>query len=52
MAVQKSESALVNKVWFWEHPYLTVYFWCFTIVMLLWGAHVFKKLKPHFADVL
>jgi teichoic acid transport system permease protein len=44
--------ALVNKVWFWEHPYLTLYFWCFTIFALGLGTHVFRKLKPHFADVL
>lgn len=44
--------AFINKVWFWEHPQLTLYFWCFTIVVFLFGARLFKKLKIHFADVL
>lgn len=44
--------ALINKVAFWERPGLTVYFWVFTIVFLLLGTHVFKKLRMHFADVL
>lgn len=44
--------AFIHKVWFWEHPQLTLYFWCFTIVVFLFGARLFKKLKIHFADVL
>ena len=30
----------------------TIVFWCVTIVMLIWGNHVFKKNKKDFADVL
>lgn len=37
---------------FWRHPYQTVYFWLFTLLLLFCGALVFKKLKPQFADVL
>lgn len=44
--------ALIDKVWFWEHPGMTLYFWCFTAVMCLLGVKVFKRLKVHFADVL
>lgn len=44
--------ALINKVWFWERPEITVYFWLFTIVIMGLGAIVFKRLKIHFADVL
>lgn len=44
--------AFINKVGFWEHPLWTLYFWVFTLVCLLWGCRIFKKLKPHFADVL
>ena len=43
---------LLNKTWFWEHPGLTLYFWCLTILIFLIGSIVFRKLKPHFADVL
>lgn len=44
--------ALINKIAFWENPGLTIYFWIFTIVMFLLGTSVFKRLRPHFADVL
>lgn len=30
----------------------TVYFWFFTVVIFLIGLSLFKRLKPHFADVL
>lgn len=44
------DSLLYNRG-FWEHPVLTAYFWCVTIVFLFSGIIVFKKLRPHFADV-
>jgi teichoic acid transport system permease protein len=44
--------ALINRVWFWERPGLTLYFWAFTIVMFLVGSRIFRKLRVHFADVL
>lgn len=42
----------INKVWFWEHSGLTIYFWCVAIVLFIIGTYVFRKLKIHFADVL
>lgn len=44
--------SMINQVWFWERPAITIYFWVFTLVCLLLGTKVFKKLKVHFADVL
>ncbi|GLC87891.1 ABC transporter permease [Lysinibacillus piscis] len=44
--------SMIYKVWFWEHPYLTMYFWMVTIGVLLIGNIVFKRLRPHFADSL
>ena len=44
--------ALIDKVWFWEHPGMTVYFWCFTALVCVLGVTVFRRLKIHFADVL
>jgi lipopolysaccharide transport system permease protein/teichoic acid transport system permease protein len=44
--------AMINKVWFWEHPNMSIYFWVVTLVMLVGGMLVFRKLRPHFADVL
>lgn len=44
--------SLINKVWFWERPGITMYFWLLTIVIMGLGAVIFKRLKIHFADVL
>ena len=44
--------SLFEGVWFWQHPALTAYFWILTIALFLFGTVVFKRLKPHFADVL
>jgi lipopolysaccharide transport system permease protein len=37
---------------FWRYPYETLYFWTVTLLVFVIGALIFKKLKPHFADVL
>jgi len=37
---------------FWERPYQALYFWTTAITIFIIGALIFKKLKPHFADVL
>lgn len=44
--------ALIYNTWFWDRPYLSLYFWISTIVMFVIGALLFRRLKPHFADVL
>lgn len=44
--------ALINQIGFWEYPGLTLYFWVVTAALLLLGTVVFKRLRPHFADVL
>jgi ABC-type polysaccharide/polyol phosphate export permease len=37
---------------FWEAPVLTAYFWSVCLIFLIIGVIVFKKLRPHFADVV
>ena len=44
--------SLISGVGFWEHPKLTIYFWCLTFIILFGGATIFKKLQNYFADVL
>lgn len=44
--------ALINKVWFWEKPGLTLYFWMAVAVLFGIGTAIFRRLKVHFADVL
>ena len=38
--------------WFWERPILSLYFWGVTLCLFLVGLKVFKRLRPHFSDVL
>lgn len=45
-------NALINKVWFWETPRRTLYFWAVAFAVLCFGITVFTRLKKHFADVL
>lgn len=42
----------IYHTWFFEHYKVTAYYWGMTAVVFVIGALVFKKLKPHFADVL
>lgn len=44
--------ALLGKVWFWEKPLWSVYFWVMAIGVYLIGVKLFNRLKVHFADVL
>lgn len=44
--------SLVGQVWFWEKPVYTVYYWSLTLVFLLIGMSIYRKLKPHFAEVV
>lgn len=44
--------SLVYGGWFWQHPRLTLYYWCLTAVIMMVGIVVFRKLRPHFADVV
>ena len=44
--------SMLNHTWFWQRPTLTIYFWVTTLAIFVMGAKLFKKLKPHFADVL
>ncbi len=50
--VEGYRNSFIYHTWFWELGYTTIWFWAFTIGIMLVGAFVFKKLRPHFADVL
>lgn len=45
-------SAIMEKQWFFEDFFSTMYFWIITALLFGIGALVFKRLKVHFADVL
>ena len=44
--------SMLTGNWFWERPKLGIYFWVVTLVIGLVGLRVFKRLRPHFSDVL
>jgi lipopolysaccharide transport system permease protein/teichoic acid transport system permease protein len=50
--VEGYRDSMIHHVWFWEKPMLTLYFWIVALGMLVLGFSTFKRLKPHFADVL
>ncbi len=43
----------IYNIWFWQrHATLALYFWAVTGTIFVLGAVVFRRLRPHFADVL
>lgn len=50
--VQGYRDSLIDHIWFWNRPLNTLYYWAITLIILMIGIVVFKKLKPYFADVL
>jgi len=50
--VEGYRNSFVYGIGFWEDPKYLIYYWSFTLLVLLTGMLLFRKLKPHFADVL
>lgn len=50
--VEGYRDTFINHVWFFQRYFQTVYFWIMTLGLFIIGIMIFKKLKPHFADVL
>lgn len=44
--------SLFDRRFFWQDTGMTIYFWAVTLLLFAFGTFVFKRLKPHFADVL
>lgn len=51
-AVNGYRNALLEKSWFWEDFFSTMFFWIITGGIFVLGSLVFKRLKVHFADTL
>ena len=45
-------NTFINGAWFWQDSNLALYYFGLTFVCLALGALVFKRLRPHFGDVL
>lgn len=50
--IEGYRNTFIYHRWFWQDIYLTSYFWGVTILLFALGAFVFKKTRPHFADVI
>jgi lipopolysaccharide transport system permease protein/teichoic acid transport system permease protein len=50
--VQGYRGALVDDIWFWQTPKLSIYYWSVTFLLFVMGGVIFRKLKPHFGDVI
>ena len=50
--VEGYRNSMIYHKWFWEESSMTIYFWIVTIAIFIIGGLTFKKLRPHFADVI
>jgi len=50
--IEGYRNSFIEHIWFWETYKMTPYFIITTLVIFIVGAITFKKLRPHFADVL
>ncbi len=50
--IQGYRDSLINKIPFYVHIDMTIYYWTLTAVVFAAGVLLYKKLKEHFADVL
>ncbi|SFZ97659.1 Teichoic acid translocation permease protein TagG [hydrothermal vent metagenome] len=50
--IEGYRNSMIYHKWFWEDMHMTIYYWVFTLVIFMIGGLTFKKLRPHFADVL
>ncbi len=44
--------SMLTGHWFWQRPMQTLYFWAVTALLFFLGLRLFRKLRPHFSDVL
>lgn len=50
--IEGYRDTLINHVWFWHRYNQTAWFWLIALILFVVGISFYKKLKPHFADVL
>lgn len=50
--VEGFRNTIYGDTWFFEHFYSSTYFWIFVVAAFCFGTLVFKRSKPHFADIL
>jgi len=50
--IQGYRHSMIDHVGFWVNWQYMLYFWVITVFIFIVGYMIFKKLRPHFADVL
>lgn len=50
--IEGYRSSMLYDIWFWENPIEFFQYWTITSVLLFFGWIIFRRLRPHFADVL
>ena len=50
--VQGYRDSMLNGVWFYDNIKQMLYFWAATLTIVFVGSLIYRRLKPHFADVL
>jgi lipopolysaccharide transport system permease protein/teichoic acid transport system permease protein len=45
-------NSMIYHQWFWNDINMTLYFWLVTPGIFILGGLTFRKLRPHFTDVL
>jgi teichoic acid transport system permease protein len=50
--VQGYRNSMIYNIGFYDNILQTVYFWSLILVLSVLGTVIYKRLKPHFADVL
>ena len=50
--IEGYRNSMIYHKWFWEDMNMTLYFWAITLAIFILGGLTFKKLRPHFSDVL
>ncbi len=50
--IEGYRNSMIYHKWFWEDMTMTLYFWAVTVIIFVIGGTTFKKLRPHFSDVL
>jgi ABC-type polysaccharide/polyol phosphate export systems, permease component len=50
--VEGYRDSFISKVWFFDKIEYTIYFWMVVGGLFILGTTIYKRLKPHFADVI
>lgn len=48
--IEGFRDTLFSRAWFWEKAPFAIFFWSFTILVLIIGSHIHMKFRDQFAD--